>query len=143
VTSKRRWRIVVNREFASGRAESERCGQNPVIGYNDVRPAPPRAHRPQGVTCESRIGEVAVQTLDHSKITMFRSSVQFFQSNRAQPNRAQRHAALGAVTVGGDKGYQEQDFIKGLRKLSVTPHIAEHQKKRPRKMRDLFKERTG
>jgi hypothetical protein len=74
---------------------------------------------------------------------MFRSGVQLFQSKRAQPNRAQRQAAPGAVTVGGDKGYQERDFIKGLRKLSVTPHIAEHQMKRPRKMRELFKERTG
>lgn len=36
----------------------------------------------------------------------------------------------GTVTVGGDKGYQEQDFIEGLRKLSATPHIAEYEKKR-------------
>jgi transposase len=34
------------------------------------------------------------------------------------------------VTVGGDKGYQERDFIEGLRKLSVTPHIAEYEKNR-------------
>jgi hypothetical protein len=32
--------------------------------------------------------------------------------------------------VGGDKGYQEKDFIEGLRNLSVTPHIAEHEKER-------------
>src|SRR5712691_11496735 len=38
--------------------------------------------------------------------------------------------AGGAITVGGDKGYQEQDFIEGLRKLAVTPHIAEYEKKR-------------
>jgi transposase len=36
----------------------------------------------------------------------------------------------GAITVGADKGYQEQDFIEGLRKLSVTPHVAEYQKRR-------------
>jgi transposase len=36
----------------------------------------------------------------------------------------------GRVTVGGDKGYQEQDFIEGLRKLSATPHIAEYEKNR-------------
>jgi len=35
-----------------------------------------------------------------------------------------------AITVGGDKGYQEKDFIEGLRNLSVTPHIAEYEKKR-------------
>jgi len=46
--------------------------------------------------------------------------------------RAKRKAGerSGAITVGGDKGYQEQDFIEGLRKLSVTPHIAEYEKKR-------------
>ncbi len=46
--------------------------------------------------------------------------------------RAKRKAgeAGGAITVGGDKGYQEQDFIEGLRKLAVTPHIAEYEKKR-------------
>jgi hypothetical protein len=27
---------------------------------------------------------------------------------------------VGAITVGADKGYQEQDFIEGLRKLSLT-----------------------
>ena len=46
--------------------------------------------------------------------------------------RAKRKAgeAGGTITVGGDKGYQEQDFIEGLRKLSITPHIAEYEKKR-------------
>jgi transposase len=33
---------------------------------------------------------------------------------------------LGAVTVGGDKGYQEKKFIQGLRELQVVPHIAEY-----------------
>jgi transposase len=46
--------------------------------------------------------------------------------------RAKRKAgeASGRATVGGDKGYQEQDFIEGLRNLSVLPHIAEYEKKR-------------
>ena len=34
--------------------------------------------------------------------------------------------AVGAITVGGDKGYQEQTFIQGLRELQVIPHIAEY-----------------
>ena len=33
----------------------------------------------------------------------------------------------GPVTVGGDKGYQEETFIQGLRALQVVPHIAEYQ----------------
>jgi transposase len=36
----------------------------------------------------------------------------------------------GAITVGADKGYQEQDFIEGLRKLSAIPHVAEYEKRR-------------
>src|ERR1700680_1443300 len=34
---------------------------------------------------------------------------------------------FGAVTVGGDKGYQEEKFIQGLRELQVVPHIAEYE----------------
>lgn len=46
--------------------------------------------------------------------------------------RAKRKAGepSGTITVGGDKGYQEQDFIQGLRKLSAKPHIAEYEKNR-------------
>lgn len=36
----------------------------------------------------------------------------------------------GAITVGADKGYQEQDFIEGLRNLSAIPHVAEYEKRR-------------
>jgi hypothetical protein len=36
----------------------------------------------------------------------------------------------GAITGGADKGYQEQDFIEGLRKLSAIPRVAEYQKSR-------------
>ena len=46
--------------------------------------------------------------------------------------RAERKAgeAGGSITVGADKGYQEQDFIEGLRKLSAIPHVAEYEKRR-------------
>lgn len=36
----------------------------------------------------------------------------------------------GVITVGADKGYQEQDFMEGLRKLSAIPHVAEYEKRR-------------
>jgi hypothetical protein len=53
-------------------------------------------------------------------------------AERLEQIRAQRPAgeARRAVTVGGDKGYREQDFIEGLRNLSVTPHIAEYETRR-------------
>lgn len=34
---------------------------------------------------------------------------------------------IGPVTVGGDKGYQEEKFIQGLRELQMIPHIAEYE----------------
>ena len=35
---------------------------------------------------------------------------------------------FGPVTVGGDKGYQEEKFIQGLRNLQMVPHIAEYER---------------
>lgn len=38
-----------------------------------------------------------------------------------------RAVALGGnITVGGDKGYDTKDFIEGLRRLGVTPHVAQN-----------------
>jgi hypothetical protein len=46
-----------------------------------------------------------------------------------EKSRARRpKAESGAITVGGDKGYQEEKFIKGLRELGVVPHIAEYER---------------
>jgi len=55
--------------------------------------------------------------------------------------RAEREAALemmkrmrpgeerkAAITLGADKAYQEEKFIKGLRALQVAPHVAEYRK---------------
>ncbi len=48
---------------------------------------------------------------------------------------AEREAALGMVkkigrrkrvTLGGDKGYDTHDLVRGLRKLQVTPHVAQN-----------------
>jgi transposase len=49
--------------------------------------------------------------------------------------RAEREAGLkmakrlrrrGHTTLGADKGYDTQDFVDGLRKLGVTPHVAQN-----------------
>ena len=50
--------------------------------------------------------------------------------------RAEREAALGMldrlqrrarrITLGADKGYQEEQFIAGLRQRQVVPHVAEY-----------------
>ena len=49
--------------------------------------------------------------------------------------KAEREAALRMVkkaglkpasTVGADKGYDQSDFVEGLRRRGVTPHVAQH-----------------
>ncbi|HVP49600.1 MAG TPA: IS5 family transposase [Candidatus Bathyarchaeia archaeon] len=50
--------------------------------------------------------------------------------------RAEREAALGMldrlkrrarrITLGADKGYQEEQFISGLRQRGIVPHVAEY-----------------
>ena len=34
----------------------------------------------------------------------------------------------GRITVGADRGYDTRDFIKGCRKMKVTPHVAQKQR---------------
>jgi transposase len=51
---------------------------------------------------------------------------------------AERNAALamlaripgGPVTLGADRGYDAQDFVAELRRMDVTPHVAQHTVKR-------------
>lgn len=57
--------------------------------------------------------------------------------------RAEREAALRMVkraklrpasTVGADKGYDQSDFVDGLRKRGITPHVAQHDTNRRSKI---------
>jgi hypothetical protein len=32
-------------------------------------------------------------------------------------------------TVGGDKGYDERDFVTGARAMGMTPHVSPHTKR--------------
>ena len=57
--------------------------------------------------------------------------------------KAEREAALRMVkkaklgrgaTVGADKGYDQSDFVEGLRKRGVTPHVAQHDTNRRSKI---------
>ena len=52
---------------------------------------------------------------------------------------AERHAALlmaeslpgkHRVTLGGDKGYDARDFVAELRRMEITPHIAQNDRNR-------------
>lgn len=35
---------------------------------------------------------------------------------------------LGELTLGADKGYQEEQFLKSLREMKILPHVAEYEK---------------
>jgi len=65
---------------------------------------------------------------------------ELFEESEAKRNADEPERAF---TVGGDKGYQEQDFIEGLRKLSATPHIAEYEKNRQNWLRESEREDEG
>jgi transposase len=54
-----------------------------------------------------------------------------------------RNAPGQEITVGGDKGYQAEKFIKGLRALGVIPHIAEYQSTWPNWLMSSEREHPG
>ena len=35
----------------------------------------------------------------------------------------------GRVTIAGDKGYDTKDFVKEMRRMNVTPHVAQNLKR--------------
>jgi IS5 family transposase len=39
---------------------------------------------------------------------------------------AERIPGVGRVTVAGDKGYDTRDFVSELRRMKVTPHVAQN-----------------
>ena len=43
---------------------------------------------------------------------------------------AERIDGTERVTLGGDKGYDTQDFVEELRGMNVTPHVAQNEKRR-------------
>jgi transposase len=43
-------------------------------------------------------------------------------------NREHRDGEEQAFTLGADKAYQEEKFIRGLRQMGVIPHVAEYEK---------------
>jgi transposase len=77
-----------------------------------------------GLVVKSCVTEAGTKQEREAALRMLAELLEELESQREEGE------AGGTVTVGGDKGYQEQDFIEGLRKLSVSPHIAEYEKKR-------------
>ncbi len=41
-----------------------------------------------------------------------------------------KNAGTRRLTVGGDKNFDTRDFVRKLRKINVTPHVAQNQKRR-------------
>ena len=80
------------------------------------------------VVMENRHGLVVKSRVTESGTREERKAALEMVTRIVQQVRAKQKpgAAVGAITVGGDKGYQEQTFIQGLRELQVIPHIAEY-----------------
>jgi transposase len=100
---------------------------------------------------KSAAGEVKPSYLGHL-LTENRHGLVLQASVSESGKRAEREAALAmlqemleetnhggvrqqpekrVLTLGADKGYQEEKFIDGLRRLGVLPHVAEYEKKSP------------
>jgi transposase len=84
------------------------------------------------VVMENRNGLVVKPCVSESGKRQERDAALQMVAEMVQELRAKRKPGEPGrpITVGGDKGYQEEDFIGGLRQLAVIPHIAEYQKKR-------------
>src|SRR5450759_151919 len=84
------------------------------------------------VVMENRNGLVVKPCVSESGKRQERDAALQMVAEIVQELRAKRKPGEPGrpITVGGDKGYQEEDFIGGLRKLAVIPHIAEYEKKR-------------
>jgi len=72
------------------------------------------------VITENRNGLV-VQALATQASTTAEREAALAMLDKLKPHRAER------ITLGADKGYQQEDFIKSLRQRQVVPHIAEYE----------------
>ena len=82
-----------------------------------------------GLSMDEAVWDETVFTKNRDRLLDGKIADAFFQEVLGQ---AKERGLLSDehFTVGGDKGYHEEDFIEGLRKLSVVPHITEYEKKR-------------
>jgi transposase len=83
---------------------------------------------------KSRSGAVVPSYLGHV-ITENRNGLVVAAMATQSGNAAERHAALEMlkrlkrrerITLGADKSYQEEEFVRGLRSRQVAPHVAEY-----------------
>jgi transposase len=56
------------------------------------------------------------------------AALQMLQAMMEKLRSKHKDQESSEITVGGDKGYQEEKFIQGLRDWGLVPHIAEYEK---------------
>ena len=79
------------------------------------------------VLTENRNGLVVANCVTQSSTTAERAAaLAMLEECGRSPERI--GAATVAITLGGDKQYQEPEFIEALRRRKVVPHIAEYEK---------------
>ena len=80
------------------------------------------------VVMENRNGLIVERCVSESGKRAEREAALEMLKAMVARSKAKRKPGEGIeITVGGDKGYQEEKFITGLRELGVVPHIAEYQ----------------
>lgn len=79
-----------------------------------------------GMSVPSYLGHVLTENRNGLVVTAMATQAGTAEERRAALKMIQRLKRGKAMTLGADKGYQEEDFVGGLRAAEVVPHVAEY-----------------
>jgi transposase len=119
-------------------ASGPKGGSNPTVNFHRERRSN-QTHRsttdPDAMLARKSRGSGAVLAYRGHLLTENRNGLVVSARTTQAYGSAERHAALlmaeglpgtHRVTLGGDKGYDVQDFISELRRMAITPHVAQN-----------------
>jgi transposase len=79
-----------------------------------------------GVSVPSYLGHVITENRNGLVVAAMATQSGNSEERRAAMKLLQRLKRGKAMTLGADKGYQEEGFVRGLRAEQVVPHVAEY-----------------
>lgn len=79
-----------------------------------------------GSVVPSYLGHVITENRNGLIVTAMATQAGTTEERLAALEMIERLKRRGRITLGADKSYQEERFVRGLRKAEVTPHVAEY-----------------
>ena len=79
-----------------------------------------------GVSVPSYLGHVITENRNGLVVTAMATQAGTAEERRAALRMLKRLKRGKGMTLGADKGYQEEGFVRGLRAQQVVPHVAEY-----------------